>query len=481
MHWALMCVTSIHNIVLIIPLVVVVRYGVCLNEPVKEALPHYPNLLDRDDLTVMVYGSGGREHALAWKLSQSERIGRLIVGPGNGGTDQWNAPGVVDVKTGLRCAVEQHVDVVVVGPDQALADGMVDQLAVHGIAAFGPTRQAAKIEWWKPYGKRLMHEAGIPTADFRVFCKAERAHHHIDNRSLPVVLKTPGLAAGKGVLVTDNLADAHAFIDNVMKHSMFGNVSGEIVIEDPAYNDDGTAATEFSMHAVVGKNGYTRTVLPFVSSQDYKQANDGDHGANSGGMGTIAPVSWLPQGKINELAKIYVDPMVELLAKNDIEYRGIIYPGIMGGKKLEDNARYGDPEAQVYMRLLESDLGAVTVDALTNRLGDTPLEWQDGHAICVVAAARGYPGLYKKGQQIGGLVAAESIEGVKVFHAGTIKQDGDFYTNGGRVLNITATGRTPQEANERAYSAIQHVTFDGSPGNVHFRTDIGKRPDPVNF
>ncbi len=460
---------------------VAVRYAVCLNAGVHEALPVYPNLLDRDDLTAMVWGRGGREHALAWMLNQSGIVRQVLVAPGNGGTSAWNVNCPGDVRSGIRCAVEHEVDFVVVGPDQALADGMVDQLAMRGIAAFGPTRRAAKIEWWKPYGKKLMQDTGIPTADFKTFRKPETAHRYLAKHGLPAVLKAAGLALGKGVSVSDDPKEAHEFIDRVMTSRTFGDAGRELVIEDLVDNEDGTPALEFSLIGIAGRNGEQRLFLPFISSQDYKQAYDGDQGPNTGGMGTIAPVTWLPQSKINKLARIYIDPGLDLLAQRGIEYRGVDYAGIMGNKKLEDNARYGDPETQVYVRQMKSDLAAITVETLANQLGNTPLEWHDGHTICVVAAAQGYPHDYQKGQKIGGLEAAAEVDGVVVFHAGTAEQDGDFYTNGGRVLNITATGKTPEQANRRAYAAIQHITFDGSPDNVHYRTDIGKRPPPVNF
>lgn len=429
----------------------------------SQSLPVYPELLDRDDLNILVLDGGGRGDALAWKLKQSEITKNVLLAP------------YEDVRSTIKLAEYEESNVVVVGPDKAVADGLVNELALRGIAAFGPTKQAGKIEWYKPKAKRKARKLGIPTPDFQVFRDPEQAGWHIDRRALPMVLKAAGLTRAKGVEVCKTRDEAHKFIDKVMRDRVYGNAGDEVIIEDAL---DPVQNIEFSMHAITDGT----ITKPFISSQDYKQIDDHDKGKNTGGMGTIAPVGWLPQNKINKLSEKFVDPMLEALRKDGKPYRGIIYPGIMGDNLLEYNARFGDPEAQVYMRLLRSDLGKLIVATLNNQLDQIDLEWEDAHAICVVLAATGYPDKkYRQGLPIFGFETAAAQEGIEIFHAGTQIIDGRLSTAGGRVLNVTAVGATPEEAHSRAYNAIREIRFGFSDKNMHYRTDIGQRPAPANF
>jgi phosphoribosylamine--glycine ligase len=405
----------------------------------------------------MVYGNGGRERALGWKFQQSPHLGRLSLG----------VPGVTTVAASVEYAEREGVDLVVVGPDNALADGMVDQLAARGIAAFGPTQEAARLEWDKAFAKQIAIEAGIPTADFRILDNPRAAHAYIDARAVESsVVKATGLALGKGVEVCPTREAAHRFIHDLMVRQIFGAAGLRVVIEDKL------EPPEFSMHALVA-NGVAE---PFISAEDHKQEGDGDTGKNTGGMGVRTPVPNLPQRAVNRLHNSLLMPALRVMERRGTPVRGTIFTGGMDEKLLEYNARFGDPETQAYVRLMKSDLLRLIVDCMNNQLRPGSLEWNNEHAICIVAASDGYPGKYQTGLEIQGVQEASEQEGVVVFPAGVAQQDGKLYTAGGRVLNITATGKTPEQAYERGYAAIRHIRFGGSHHNVKYRTDIGRRP-----
>jgi phosphoribosylamine---glycine ligase len=416
---------------------------------------------------VFIIGSGGREHALAWKLAQSPRIGKLFVAPGNGGTwqvaenvaiDSTNIDGLV------QFAASNDIGLTVVGPDDPLALGVVDAFQAGGLRIFGPTRAAAEIESSKAFSKNLMSEAGIPTATFQVFSEHEKALAYVCERGAPIVIKASGLALGKGVYVCKSLAEAEAALAEIMLEHAHKDAGNEVVIEEFL---DGQ---EISIHAFC--DGKTSVLLP--PAQDHKPIGDGDIGKNTGGMGTIAPVSWVSANTLRDIDEKIVYSTLHALAERGRQFKGLLYPGLKmttsGPKVLEFNARFGDPETQSYMRLLKTDLLDILDACIDGKLADLAIEWKSGFAACVVIASGGYPDEYKKGLSLRGVADAERVSDVVVFHAGTIF-DEELKTFGGRVLGITATGDTLRHALDRAYEAAQLIEFEGK----QYRNDIGAK------
>lgn len=419
---------------------------------------------------VLVIGSGGREHALAWKLKQSPRIGKLYIAPGNAGTSALGenvAIEAMDFEGLARFAAEKKVGLTVVGPDDPLAGGIVDLFEKRGLRIFGPRKDAAQIEGSKVFAKGLMKEAKIPTARFEVFTNPGRALSYVRGLSLPVVVKASGLALGKGVYVCKTFEEASAAIDAIMVQNVHGAAGTEVVVEEFL---DGV---EISIHAL--SDGIDHVMFP--PSQDHKRAQDGDQGDQTGGMGAFAPIPWVTDEMMGHIESAVVSATFGALGKRGIEYKGLLYPGIMvtvdGPKVLEFNARFGDPECQVYMRLLKNDL----LDLLEASVDGTIttikkfVEWQRGFAVNVIVASGGYPGSYKKGFPIEGVEKAEQVEGVVVFHAGTKHDGGHLITNGGRVLGVSAIAPTLKGALDRAYKAIGEIHFEG----MHYRRDIGAK------
>jgi phosphoribosylamine--glycine ligase len=419
----------------------------------SEMTANYDHLMEQERVNVMVVGSGGRERALEWKLSQSERIGNLSVIP--------SSPNIV----AFAQDPENAIDLVVVGSDDDLANGLVDDLARVRIPAFGPTQQAACIESSKPYAKRLMDENGVLTATFKIFRDPTRAHRYIDMGQQPRYVKAAGLALGKGALECLTPEAAHKAVDDIMVRKQFGEAGDEVVIEDYLEGQ------EISLHAIC--DGETYHMFP--SSQDHKKANEGDKGLNTGGMGTFSPVPWFNQEAVNAAGLTVVRPILTALHKEGNDFSGLLYPGVMVkdgiAKVLEYNVRFGDTEAQTYMRRLESDLLDVITATLAHRLGEIKLEWSDDYAVCIVAASGGYPGSYEKDKRIEGLDVADSMDGIKVFLAGAIEQDGEYFTSGGRVLGVTAVGATLSAALDSGYDAMEKIHFDGKK----VRYDIGAK------
>lgn len=411
----------------------------------------------KEELNVLLVGRGGRESALAWKLAQSERLGELHIVPNNNR--------VVEYAKHSR----NSIDLAIIGPDDALVRGVVDDLTEVGIPAFGPTKNAARIESSKPYAKRLMEDSSIPTAPFEIFTDPRQAHEYVDSARLPLYAKAGGLALGKGARPCETATDAHRAVEDIMVKKIFGDAGQEMLFEEVLEGQ------EISLHALCDDI----TCQMFPSSQDHKQVYDGDKGPNTGGMGTIAPVPWYGERQVALAGQKVVIPILGAMSEEGNNFNGILYPGLMitedGPKVIEYNARFGDPETQVYMRLLESDLLETIVAALTHNLDKLELKWRVGHAVCVVAASEGYPGEYETGKVISGLERASNRSGVEIFHAGTRKEDGTFYTDGGRVLGVTAVGGTLREAQDRAYSAIDEIRFDNK--HPHYRKDIGDRPN----
>ncbi len=405
---------------------------------------------------VRVLGGGGREAALAWKLGQSPRVGKVSIMPVTGSTD---------LEELARSAEKDKVDLTVVGPDDALARGVVDAFRVRNLRVFGPTQGAARIEANKAFAKRLMIEAGIPTAAFRVFDHAIDARRYVRSRGGPIVVKASGLALGKGAYPCQTSDEAEAAIDAIMVERIHGDAGREIVVEDFLEGD------ECSVHAL--SDG--RTHLLFPAAQDHKRAFDGDRGPNTGGMGSVAPLVSVRIDDRSDLNHRIVAPALRTLALDGDPFVGCLFPGIMltadGPKVLEYNARFGDPETQSYMRLLESDLYELFLSCVDGTLSAQTLHWRPGFAVTVVLASGGYPGPYAKGKPIYGIEEAEQVPGVVVFHAGTAVKDGQLVTNGGRVLGVSAVGDTLERAREAAYEAVRRIAFDGK----QYRTDIGVR------
>ncbi len=421
-------------------------------------------------IDVLVVGSGGREHALLWKLRQSPRVGKLYVAPGNGGTGTLaeNVPiGVLEFEKLAAFAREKRIGLTVPGPDDAFVGGIVDVFKSHGLRVWGPTKDAAQIEGSKAFSKQLMHDAKIPTAEFGVFDTPAMALAHVRARGVPIVIKASGLALGKGVYVCRTMAEAEQAIQEIMVEKAHKGAGDEVVIEQ--YLD----GPEISIHALTG--GSTHVLFP--PSQDHKPALDGDQGKNTGGMGTIAPVPWVTSDMMAAIDSNVVIPTFEALKKRGIHFQGLLYPGLKvtldGPKVLEYNARFGDPETQVYMRLLKTDLLDLleaSIDGTMDAIRRT-IQWNHVFAANIVIASGGYPDSYKTGFPISGIVEAESDEHVVVFHAGTKVENGILVTAGGRVLGVSAIGGTLKQALDRAYAAVAKIHFEG----MHFRKDIGAK------
>jgi phosphoribosylamine--glycine ligase len=419
-------------------------------------------------MDVLLIGSGGREHALAWKLKRSPKLGKLYIAPGNGGTQSLgeNVPiTAMDLENLAKFAEEKKVGLTIVGPDDPLALGIVDLFKSRGLRVWGPSKAAAQIEASKAFSKELMREAGIPTAEFQIFRDHSDALQYVKEKGAPIVVKASGLALGKGVYVCQTLEEAELALKEIMLDKLFKDAGNEVVVEE--YLD----GQEISMHALCDGKDF----LMFPPSQDHKPVGEGDTGPNTGGMGTIAPLPWVSAEVMDDLAKAVVRPTLDALAEHDAAFTGLLYPGLKmssnGAKVLEFNARFGDPETQVYVRLMGSDILDLLEACVDGNLAAQNIEWHPGFAANIVLASGGYPGEYKKGLPITGIEEAEKIPGVVVFHAGTKIDNDQLVTSGGRVLGICAIGATLKEALERAYQAADLIKFEGK----YMRRDIGAK------
>lgn len=424
-------------------------------------------------MKILVVGNGGREHALAWKLLQSPSVDQVFCAPGNGGTATLdrcqNLPiGVDQFEAIAQVAHTQAFDLVVIGPELPLAAGITDILQAKGIAVFGPTQAGAQIEASKSWAKALMVDAGVPTAAAQTFRTAVDAKDYVQEVGAPIVIKADGLAAGKGVSVALTLEVALAAIDDAFT-GKFGDAGQQVLIE--AY----LTGQEVSVLALTDG----QTIRPLLPAQDHKSIGEGDIGPNTGGMGAYAPVPWVTTELIDRVQAEILEPVLQALQARQIDYRGVLYAGLMitaAGDPyvIEFNCRFGDPETQAVLPLLETPLDQLLLACTHQHLASVPpLRWQSGFCGCVVMAAGGYPGPYEKGQLITGLPAAEAT-GAIVFHAGTEAHGSELVTSGGRVLAVTATGETFEQAMERTYAAIAPIHFDHS----YYRRDIGHRVRP---
>ena len=418
-------------------------------------------------MNILLLGSGGREHALAWKIAASPLTGRLFCAPGNAGLAreaECVALDLADHPPIIAFCQANSIDFVVVGPEAPLCAGIVDDLEAAGIKAFGPTRAAAQLEGSKGFTKDLCRSAGIPTADYERFSNAHEAKAYARSRGAPIVVKADGLAAGKGVVVAESLAEAEAAIEMILGGEL-GEAGAELVIEEFL---DGEEASFFALC-----DG--ETALPLASAQDHKRAFDGDKGPNTGGMGAYSPALIIDAAMSARVMAEIVQPTLRAMKGMGAPYKGVLYAGLMitaeGPKLIEYNVRFGDPECQVLMPRLMSDLLPALLASRDGVLKSLDLRWHAQAALTVVMAAKGYPGPYAKGSVIEGLADAAAVEGVEIFHAGT-KQDGSHVVaNGGRVLNVSARGKTVSEAQARAYAAIARIRWPEG----FFRHDIGWR------
>lgn len=418
-------------------------------------------------MKVLVIGGGGREHALAWKIAQSPRVKQVFCVPGNPGIAEVAAcvsvPVVHPFSALLDFARREEISLTVVGPEDPLAEGIVDHFEQAGLRVFGPCRQAAQMEASKRFAKAIMREGGVPTAAYAEFTLLDEARRYVAECPLPAVIKFNDLAKGKGVTIHPDRAEADAQLVAIFEKRIFGDPVNGVVIEEFLEGE------EASVLAFVDG----QTVLPMEPAQDHKAIYDGDRGPNTGGMGAYCPARIVDKRTANEVRRRILEPTVEALRRRGIVYKGVLYAGLMitkgGAKVLEFNCRFGDPEIQAVLPRLNSDIVDVMEATLESRLADVKLSWNGQHAICVVAASGGYPGDYERGKPISGLKEA-SYE-VLIFHAGTAERDGRIVTNGGRVLGVTALGQTLAKAQKRAYSALAKIHFDG----IYYRRDIGYR------
>ena len=416
-------------------------------------------------MKILVLGSGGREHALCWKLKQSPRVTAVFCAPGNGG--------IAEVATCVPHKISEHdalvafaksegIGLTVVGPDDALAAGIVDRFQSEGLRVFGPTQSAARLESSKVFAKEFMFRHGIPTAASGQFSSAQEARAFAAKMNTPIVVKASGLALGKGVIIAATRAEADAAIREIMEERKFGDAGAEVVIEEFLEGE------ECSIHALVDG----RSFLLFPSAQDHKRALDGDQGLNTGGMGAFSPADKVLPPALEQQVRVEVLERFVAGARADgLDFRGMLFPGLMitkdGPKVLEFNCRFGDPETQVLLTRLESDLVDLLEATIDQRLDAVSARWKPEAAVCVIMASGGYPGAYAGGKTITGLEKADA----RVFHAGTYKDGGDFVTAGGRVLGVTALAPTLAQARDRAYSAVKQISFEGA----QYRTDIGAK------
>jgi len=427
-------------------------------------------------MRLLIIGSGGREHALVWKLAQSPHATQMWCAPGNAGIAQERLAkngalvkcanlGAEDLPKLLSFAQEKKVELTVVGPDNPLALGIVDFFQKHGLRIWGPNQKAAQFESSKVFSQRFMEKYGIPTAKSGTFSVAEPAKAFAAALDGKCAVKADGLALGKGVLICTNAAEAEKAIDEILVAKSFGAAGANIVIQEFL------EGMEISLHALC--DGKTAKLFP--SSQDHKRALEGDQGLNTGGMGTYSPTPFLTDAQLEDVGKKVLEPFMRGCAAEGIDYRGILYPGLMltktGPKVLEFNARFGDPETQVYLPRLENDLVELLDASASGSLGKMELKWSRLAAVCVVMASGGYPGSYPKGKPILGLAEAAKLPDTKIFHAGTALKDGQIVTNGGRVLGVTALGGDLRAAQAAAYTTLEQIQFDGA----HFRRDIAAK------
>ncbi|MBU0580285.1 MAG: phosphoribosylamine--glycine ligase [Candidatus Margulisbacteria bacterium] len=419
-------------------------------------------------MKVLVIGSGGREHTIVWKLKQSPKIEKIYCAPGNAGIAEIAECLPIqadDIPALLNFAKENTIDLTVVGPEIPLVAGIADEFEATGLKVFGPSKKAAQLEGSKAFAKKIMKKYKVPTASYEVFKDLKKAKEHIFMSKFPVVIKADGLAAGKGVTVATSLVEATKALEDAMQNKVFGEAGATVVIEECLQGEEASI-----LAFVDGKN-----FVSMVSSQDHKRIFDDDKGPNTGGMGTYSPAPLVTNMMMDEISNKILKPTIEGMAKEGAPYKGVLYAGLMltkeGPKVIEYNCRFGDPETQVVLPRLESDLLEAMLACVDGTVDQLQLSWKQDAAVCVVLAADGYPGSYEKGKPIQGLENFKDLPDVVVFHAGTKLEEGVVKTSGGRVLGVTGLGSDIKAAIKKAYNAVNKIQFDG----IYFRKDIGKK------
>jgi phosphoribosylamine---glycine ligase len=424
-------------------------------------------------MKILVVGSGGREHALVWKIRQSKLVDKVFCAPGNGGTGLLAEN--IDIKADdieglLNFSRKERIDLTVVGPEIPLTLGIVDEFGKYDLPIFGPAKQAANIEGSKVFSKELMRKYRVPTATFEAFDEVSAANSYIEKIGAPCVVKADGLAAGKGVIVAQTVDEAKNAVHQILEDRIFGNAGSCVIVEECL------TGQEASILVLTD----SKDVIPLASSQDHKRIFDGDKGPNTGGMGAYSPAPVVTQALFEDIMTNIIRRTLDGLAREGIRYQGILYAGIMltndGPKTLEFNARFGDPETEAILPRLNSDIVEVMLACANGQLAkylkaSGRQSWDPRPCVCVVCAAKGYPGEYEKGKIISGLDAAAQMKDVVVFHAGTRKDGGDIVTSGGRVLGVTGLGRTIQDAIALTYKAVDAIRFEG----MQYRADIGRK------
>ena len=419
-------------------------------------------------MKVLVIGSGGREHALVWKIAQSPKVSQIYCAPGNAGISKLAQCINIDVDSINKLvdfAQKEKIDLTVVGPELALSKGIVDEFNRKGLRIFGPSKKATEIESSKVFSKYLMKKYNIPTANYQVFQNSEKAFDYIKQQTFPLVIKADGLAAGKGVFIVKDLVQARDALDALMEEKNFGEAGRQVVIEEFLEGE------EVSILAFCDG----KTVVPMVSSQDHKKIFDNDRGPNTGGMGAYSPVPFCNHKSEEMVLQKILIPVIKGLQKEDREYKGVIYAGLVltkeGPKVLEFNARFGDPETQAVLPRLETDLIEILLAVVEGNLSKVNIKWKDKAAVCVILASGGYPGKYQKGKVIYGFEKLENKKDIIVFHAGTKLQEGKIVTAGGRVLGVTAWDDTISKAKDKAYKGVEKIYFE----NMYYRKDIASK------
>ncbi|MDB5053385.1 MAG: phosphoribosylamine--glycine ligase [Bacilli bacterium] len=416
-------------------------------------------------MKILVIGRGGREHAIIWSLKKSSKVTKIYCAPGNGGIAELTE--CVPLQENqfaeiAQFAIDLCIDLVVIGPEDPLTEGIVDYLEAKGVSVYGPRKNAAIIEGSKTFTKNLMKKYNIPTAAYETFESYDKALVYLHQQGAPIVIKADGLAAGKGVVVAQTIAEAEKALQDIMVDKVLGTSGNRVVIEEFLQGQ------EMSLLAFVDGN----VVRPMVPSQDHKPIFDNDLGPNTGGMGTYSPLPHIAQSVVDEAIATILKPTAEAMVKEGRPFRGVLYAGLIltaqGTKTIEFNARFGDPETQVILPRLETDLLDIFLASVNGRLEEMDIRWSDEAAVCVILASPGYPGGYPKGLPISGL---DHVEDSLIFHAGTALKDGQLVTNGGRVLCVTGRGRNIVEAREQAYSDAERIQFEGK----QYRTDIAKK------
>jgi phosphoribosylamine--glycine ligase len=419
-------------------------------------------------MKVLLVGGGGREHALVWKVAQSPKVSKIYCAPGNAGISEQAT--LVPLKANdlnglLQFALKEKIDLTVVGPEEPLTKGIVDLFTSKGLSIFGPGQKAAEIEGSKAFAKEVMRRYHIPTASFEVFDDRKEALDYIRKLGAPIVVKADGLAAGKGVIICKTIEEAIQSVDQIMIEKIFGEAGNRVVIEECLMGEEASY--------IAFTDG--KVILPMASSQDHKAVFDGDQGPNTGGMGAYSPAPVVTDKVHERIMEEILKPLIQGMAEEGRPYKGAIYAGVMihegYPKVLEFNARFGDPETQPVLMRMKGDIVPILEACISGNLSEYEIEWDSRASVCVVMTSRGYPGDYEKGNAISGLKGVSQMKDVFVFHAGTVFQDGQVATNGGRVLGVTGLGKDIPSAIERTYQAVKKISWDG----VHYRTDIGQK------